>query len=74
MGRKIKADTPREGEGLDRRLFLGALGGVSSFAVVAAAGAITPDEAQAASSQPRVIKARYRESDQVKTFYRVNRY
>ena len=43
----------------------------------AAAGAIAPlaSEAQADSeSNDEKRKARYRESDEVKTFYRVNRY
>jgi hypothetical protein len=57
--------------GVGRRQFFRALGGV-------AAGAATmplATQAQADSeSDDEKRKARYRESDEVKTYYRVNRY
>jgi hypothetical protein len=66
----------REGEAktaakLDRRSFF-MMGGsaVAAAAVVPLAGS----EAVADESQAERVKARYRESDDVKNFYRVNRY
>jgi len=56
---------------LGRRHFLRALG------VGAAAGAATPLATEAVAdseSNDEKRKPRYRESDEVKTFYRVNRY
>ena len=53
--------------GLERRQFFRALGGAA-----AAAAAAAPLAPQARADEKR--KARYRESDEVKTYYRVNRY
>ena len=42
-----------------------------------AAAAVVPlasSEAEADESQPERVKARYKETDHVKNFYRVNRY
>ena len=68
---KAQADKPLDARGLDRRrLFM--MGGS-----VVAAAAIVPlggGEAIADESQPERIKARYKETDHVKNFYRVNRY
>lgn len=59
-------------QGLDRRSFFRAGGGA---AVVAAASIATGAEpAAAAESDAERKKARYKESEHVKTFYRVNRY
>ena len=56
---------------VDRRSFFRAGGGVAS----AAAAAVLPtQEAEATESQAERTKARYSETDHVKTFYRVNRY
>ncbi|MDB5595084.1 MAG: twin-arginine translocation signal protein [Hyphomicrobiales bacterium] len=57
---------------LDRRSFFRAGG----TAAVAAAVAIVPvaDEAQAAETGTERTKARYRETEHVKNYYRVNRY
>ena len=56
---------------LDRRSFFRAGGG----AAVAAAAAVLPQqEAEASESQTERTKARYKETDHVKAFYRVNRY
>jgi hypothetical protein len=57
--------------GVDRRRFF-LMGGsaVAAAAVVPLAGS----EAAADESQAERVKARYKESDHVKNFYRVNRY
>jgi hypothetical protein len=56
--------------GVDRRrLFL--MGG---SAAVAAAVVPVASEAEAEESQAERVKARYRETDHVKNYYRVNRY
>ena len=57
--------------GVDRRRFF-MMGGsaVAAAAVVPLAGS----EAVADESQSERVKARYKESDHVKNFYRVNRY
>ncbi len=60
-------------QGVDRRGFLRSLGaGAGAAAVAAAPVALT--EAQAAESDADKKKARYRETDHVKTYYRTNRY
>jgi hypothetical protein len=56
---------------MDRRSFFRAGGGV---AVSAAAAVLPAQEVEAAESRDERLKARYRESDHVKAFYRVNRY
>jgi hypothetical protein len=59
-------------QGLDRRSFFRAGGG----AAVIAAGAVATgaETATAAESESDRKKARYKETEHVKTFYRVNRY
>ena len=56
---------------MDRRSFFRAGGGV---AVTAAAAVLPAQEAEAAESAQERTKARYKETDHVKAFYRVNRY
>jgi hypothetical protein len=56
---------------LGRRDFLRALGAGAGVAVTAAA---PMSEAVAAESDSDKKKARYKETDHVKTFYKVNRY
>jgi hypothetical protein len=58
---------------LDRRHFL-VMGGVSSAAIVAAVSPALSTKAQAMNPGSEETKARYRESEHVKAFYRVNRY
>ncbi len=67
-----KSDEKNAETGVDRRSFFRAGGG----AAVVAAAAIVPgaDVALAAESASDRAKPRYRESEHVKTFYRVNRY
>ena len=57
--------------GLDRRRFF-MMGG--SAVAAAATVPLTGGEAVADESQAERVKARYKESDHVKNFYRVNRY
>ncbi len=54
-----------------RRKFFGVLGGASTAALAAP---LAVDEAEAKESRTDQRKARYRETDHVKTFYRTNRY
>ncbi|MBX9740543.1 MAG: hypothetical protein K2X62_10735 [Beijerinckiaceae bacterium] len=63
---------PEKTAGFDRRGFFR----VGGTAAVAAAAAIVPivDEAVANETGAERTKARYRETDHVKNFYRVNRY
>jgi hypothetical protein len=58
---------------LDRRNFLRAVGGAST-AAVAAATPIAATEAQAYDPGAEETKARYRETDHVKAYYRTNGY
>lgn len=58
---------------LGRRDFLRALGVGAGAAAASATVAVAPVQADSESSADKT-KARYRESDDVKAFYRVNRY
>ena len=74
MSKPSDSNAPRESKkaaGVDRRRFF-MMGGsaVAAAAVVPLAGG----EAVADESQAERVKARYKESDHVKNFYRVNRY
>ena len=57
---------------LDRRTFLGAIGAGAGAA--AGAGALTSAARADSETNDEKVKARYRETEHVKTFYRVNRY
>ena len=57
--------------GPERRQFFRALGGA---AAAAAAAPLAPQARADGESDDEKRKARYRESDEVKTYYRVNRY
>jgi hypothetical protein len=59
---------------MDRRNFLRSVGGASTAAVAAVASPIAATEAQAYDPGREETKARYRESDHVKAFYRTNGY
>ena len=61
---------PQAGAGVDRRRFF-MMGG---SAVAAAAVVPLASEAEADESQAERVKARYKETDHVKNYYRVNRY
>ncbi len=55
-----------------RRDFLKVLGGTSALAATSVAATL-PAEAQQESKDER-LKARYKETDHVKSFYKTNRY
>ncbi len=57
---------------VDRRGFLRSVGGASVAGAAVAAGSALP--AAAAESDADKKKARYRETDHVKAYYRTNRY
>ena len=68
---KAPADKLLDAKGLDRRrLFMMGGSAVAAAAVVPLAGS----EAVADESQAERVRARYKETDHVKNFYRVNRY
>ena len=64
----------QDNKGLDRRGLLRSLGGASTAAVAAAASPIAATEAEAYDPGGDETRARYRETDQVKAFYRSNGY
>jgi len=66
----VREGKSRAAAGVDRRRFF-LMGG---SAVAAAAVVPLASEAEADESQAERIKARYKESDHVKNYYRVNRY
>ena len=61
-------------EAMDRRKFLRTVGGASTVAAAAVASPIAATDAQAYDPGREEAKARYRESDHVKAFYRTNGY
>ena len=67
----MKADKTRRQVG--RRDFLRALGAGAGVAATAAAPLATAAKADSENNDEK-RKARYKETDHVKTFYRVNRY
>lgn len=58
---------------LGRREFLRAMGAGAGLAAASAAPLATPAKADTENNDEK-RKARYKETDHVKTFYRVNRY
>jgi hypothetical protein len=66
-----KGDKP---SGMSRRGFLSSVGGAGTAAAAAVAGVVVPEHARAAESEAERKKARYKESDHVKAYYRTNRY
>jgi hypothetical protein len=68
---KPSDNKPLDAKGFDRRrLFMMGGSAVAAAAVVP----LTGGEAVADESQAERVKARYRETDHVKNYYRVNRY
>ena len=59
---------------LDRRSFFKSLGGASAAAAVAVAAPLAATPALATENQNERTKARYKDSEHVKNFYRTNRY
>jgi nitrous oxide reductase len=60
-------------QSLDRRAFLRALGAGAGASVAGSAPSAGPAAADTETDQEK-RKARYRETEHVKTYYRVNRY
>lgn len=58
----------------DRRGFLRSIGGVSAVAAAVASAPLVATEAEAYTPGGDEQRARYRETEHVKTFYRTNRY
>lgn len=70
-----KAPETKQTEGaMDRRSFFRAAGGSAAAAAAVAGVPLASGPAQANESQSERTKARYKESDHVKAFYRTNRY
>jgi hypothetical protein len=64
----------RQPTGMNRRSFLGAVGGASTAAAAAAVAALAPGDAAAYAPGEEEAGPRYQESDHVKAYYRVNGY
>ena len=64
--------TSKSNPKVGRRHFLGILGAGAS--VAAAAGSITTSARADSESNAEKVKTRYRETEHVKAFYRVNKY
>jgi hypothetical protein len=62
-----------DAKGVDRRSFFRGLSGAAAAGAVAGA-TLGGAPAQASENKDERAKARYRETDHVKTFYRTNRY
>jgi hypothetical protein len=67
----VREGKSRAAAGVDRRRFF-LMGG--SAVAAAAVVPLASGEAEADESQAERVKARYKESDHVKNYYRVNRY
>ena len=63
-----------EKKAVDRRSFFRGLGGAAAVAGAAASTSLGASPAVAAESQDEKTKARYKETDHVKAYYRTNRY
>ncbi len=66
--------TEKNDKAMDRRNFLRGVGGVSTAAVAAAASPLAATDAQAYNPGSEETKARYRETEHVKAFYKTNGY
>jgi hypothetical protein len=75
-GRAGKSQTKAQptGSAVDRRGFFRSLGGASALAAATVASPFTADEAQAYDPGADERRARYRETADVKAFYRTNGY
>ncbi len=63
-----------ENKQIDRRSFFKSLSGASAAAAVAVVTPLAATPALATENQNERTKARYKESEHVKNFYRTNRY
>lgn len=68
----MSKDTDRKA--VDRRSFFRGLSGAAVVAGAAATTGLSSAPAQAAETKDERTKARYKETDHVKTFYRTNKY
>ncbi|HEV2605464.1 MAG TPA: formate dehydrogenase [Microvirga sp.] len=66
--------TDKTNKAMDRRNFLRGVGGASTIAVAAVASPLTATDAEAYNPGPDETKARYRETEHVKAFYKTNGY
>lgn len=66
--------TDKSNKAMDRRNFLRGVGGASTVAVAAVASPLAATDAQAYNPGSEETKARYRETDHVKAYYRTNGY
>jgi hypothetical protein len=66
--------TDKKNKAIDRRNFLRTVGGASTVVAAAVASPIAATDAQAYDPGSEETRARYRESDDVKAFYRTNGY
>jgi hypothetical protein len=73
-GNKRDAAGPTDGKGVDRRGFFRSIGGASALAATAVASPLLATEAEAYDAGADERRARYRESEDVKAFYRTNGY
>jgi hypothetical protein len=71
MEERMTDKTPKA---MDRRNFLRGIGGASTVAVAAVASPIAATDANAYDPGADETKARYRETDHVKAFYKTNGY
>jgi hypothetical protein len=74
-GTRSKGDAATgDRKAVDRRGFFRSLGGASALAATAVASPFAASEAEAFDPGTDERRARYRESDDVKAFYRTNGY
>jgi hypothetical protein len=66
--------TDQKSKAIDRRNFLRTVGGASTVVAAAVASPIAATDAQAYDPGSEETRARYRESEDVKAFYRTNGY
>ena len=66
--------TENNDKALDRRNFLRGVGGASTVVAAAVASPLAATDAQAYNPGSEETKARYRETDHVKAYYRTNGY
>jgi hypothetical protein len=63
-----------DSKALHRRQFLRSVGGASTLAVAAVAGPLATEAQAQQGGKPDPRRARYKESEHTKAFYRTNRY
>ena len=66
--------TEKTSKAMDRRNFLRSVGGAATVVAAAVASPLAATDAQAYNPGSEETKARYRETDHVKAYYRTNGY